>query len=280
MTQTTHDDGLDFPQKWELRRNQEGFYEFIEPLWSDEVEDHFDDAYEAQEDGDMETAEAMLREGLEDHPEYLDGWLLLANLYFDMDQPEKRLKVTQHAVEVLQDLLPDDFDPTNCKLPWDHDGSAILLRMLYTHACALADMNEYEAALHILEDLLLLDPEDNQGSRYLLPGIYLELDSAHKIIELRTKFPEDCGADLLWNLPLAYLQMGQQNQAVEAIRNAQELSPRVGSELLRKEHKAPRSLPIDGIEVGSEHEAYAYFLDAGDLWKNIPGAMNLLRATL
>jgi tetratricopeptide (TPR) repeat protein len=265
------------PENWELRPLGKGQYEFVEPVWSHEIEDLLDEGFEASEEFEYDVAEEIILEVIKRAPNLLEAHLMLADLYFDMDKTDKRLEATQQAYNLLLTLLPKDFSPSTHKLSWDLEGNAILLRVLYSHACALADEGDSKTARDILEDLLKLDVEDNQDSRYLLPQIYLELGEPAQILKLVEQFPEDQGADMLWNRVLALLALKQPDQARLAIQEAWAKSPKVAQELLRSKHDAPTDLPPNGIEIGSEHEAFAYFLDMGDAWADQPGALQMLR---
>ena len=265
------------PENWELRALGKGAFEFMEPVWSHDIEDLLDEGFEAAEDCEYEVAEEILLEVLKQAPKHLEAALMLSDLYFDTDQPEKRLAATRAAYDVLMALLPKDFSGKKYKLSWDLEGNAILLRVLFSHACAMADEGDSQAARIILEDLLLLEPEDSQGARYLLPQIYLEVNDPAQILKLIAAFQDDKAADMLWNRALAFLALKQPDQARTAMLDAFAKSPMVAQELLRSKHNAPTDLPEDGIEVGSEHEAFAYYLDMGDAWDEQPGAMQMLR---
>lgn len=264
------------PIRWELRSIGDGDFEFVEPVWPAEVDDLLDEAYEAMEEDSLEEACEIVEQALEIAPENLEAWIMLSDLRFDLGDDKGRLKAGQKAMAIIHKYLPKDFHAKDFPLPGDLEGNAMLLHAYASYGAALADAGNLEEARKVLEDLLHFDSEDPQSARSILPSIYLELKEPTQVLVLRDKYPHDYSADILWNIPLAFLHSGEPDMARVAIKDALQKSPKVASMLLGGKPKPPKDLSLD-VQVGSEEEAFLYASAMSSMWKSTKGALGLLR---
>lgn len=265
-----------FPANWELRPLEDGEFEFVEPMWPAEVDDLLDEAHDALEEGSFEEAAEIVEQALEVSPDNLEALLMLADVRFEMEDDKGRLQATEKAFAVVQKYLPADFHAKDCLLPGDLEGNALLLYAYFSHGCALADSGQPELARRILEDLLHMDPEDPNEARLVLPSLYLELHEPTQLLVLRDKYPSDHSAEILWNIPLAFLHLDEADMARVAVKNALAKSPKAANMLLSADPKPPKDLEAEP-EVGSEQEAYLYVQATLPLWRSTKGALGLLR---
>lgn len=264
------------PARWELRTLGEGEFEFVEPIWPAEVDDLLDEAFDALEENSIEEAKEIVEQALEVAPENLEAWNLMADICFDLDDDRGRLKACQRAMDVIHSYMPKGFHAKDYLLPGDLEGNALFLRAYAAYGSSLADAGQLEEARKAFEDLLHFDPEDPQNARNVLPSIYLELKEPTQIMVLRDKFPHDQSADILWNIPLAFMHLDEADMARVALKDALAKSPKVAAVLLSGKPVAPKEL---GEEVvpGSQEEAFLYATEMLPLWKSTKGALGLLR---
>src|SRR5690625_7212963 len=72
-------------------------------------------------------------------------------------------------------------------------------------AMLLEKMGSYEKAIAHYEGLLALNPNDNQGIRYLLLSLYIEIESLDQALHLLDTYKEDIAATFMFNRALISL---------------------------------------------------------------------------
>jgi tetratricopeptide (TPR) repeat protein len=133
-----------------------------------------------------------------------------------------------------------------------------------------------EAAAHY-EDMLRLNPNDNQGIRYLLLDCFFILgrdDEAGKLIK---RYKEDGSAAWSWSRALlAFRRSGDRSESRSALSQAVADNAHVAA-LLLGDKKMPRQLPTY-MGMGDKNEAVAYVHGAAATWAATPGALAWIRA--
>lgn len=132
-----------------------------------------------------------------------------------------------------------------------------------------------EAAAHF-EDMLRLNPSDNQGARYLLANLLLELEGHDRLAELLDRYKDDDLADFSYTRALlAFRLEGDSTEALRLLRQALKSNAFVPMYLLGR-----RPLPLQApamFSPGRDDEAGGYALEAIELWRNTPGALDWLK---
>jgi len=131
-----------------------------------------------------------------------------------------------------------------------------------------------EAITHY-RDLLRLNPNDNQGIRYVLASCLLELGRDGEVAGLLKQYEDDAAAAFAWTETLlAFRREGDGAEAREKLAAALESNPHVPTFVLGRK-KLPRRLP-DLIGFGDESEAVCYAAENIDAWKSTGGALSWL----
>jgi tetratricopeptide (TPR) repeat protein len=130
-----------------------------------------------------------------------------------------------------------------------------------------------EAAEHF-QEMLRLNPGDNQGVRYTLVNVLISLSRDAEALDLLDRYRE---GSALMEFPRALLCFRREGDALEArraLKRALQANRFVPRMLLRD-----RGLPFsDGMySPGSEEEADVYFDLARETWAGTPGALDWLR---
>jgi tetratricopeptide (TPR) repeat protein len=135
-----------------------------------------------------------------------------------------------------------------------------------------------EAAEHCRE-MLRLNPNDNQGMRYRLVAMLLDLERHDELDELLKRYEEDSSAEWAYtHALLMFRREGDSDGARVALRAATEVNQYV-PEYLARVKPMPREAP-DSITLGGEDEAISYAAQFLPAWKETPGAAAWLRNTL
>ncbi len=132
-----------------------------------------------------------------------------------------------------------------------------------------------EAVEHF-EDMLRLNPNDNQGIRYRLANLLLDLERHDGLSELLDRYKNDEFAE--WSYARALLAFRLEGDSAEALRRlwqALKSNRYVPTYLLGKKPLPLRELPA--FSPGRDDEAAAYAFNAIEVWKKTPGAIDWLR---
>jgi tetratricopeptide (TPR) repeat protein len=133
-----------------------------------------------------------------------------------------------------------------------------------------------EAVAHY-RNMLRLNPNDNQGIRYLLLDCLLFLGCDSDAADLMKTYDEDDSSAWTWSRALlAFRRSGDCVQSREALAQARADNKYV-MPLLLGDTKMPRQLPAS-IRWGGKDEAVAYVHGAEPAWAAAPGALAWLRA--
>ncbi len=136
-----------------------------------------------------------------------------------------------------------------------------------------------EQAIGHCRALLRLNPNDNQGVRYVLGSYLCELGQDDAWRQLLSQYPDDASAE--WHFGralLAYRGQGDTDDSRSLLRAAHAANPFVADYLVGN-----RTLPANSpgyVAVGEDSEAHSYagaFLPG---WRSTPGAAAWVRKTL
>ncbi len=97
----------------------------------------------------------------------LDAHAHLGNLVFDR-RPEEAIRHYQVGVGIGELSLGDRLEAV---LPWGHVDNRPFLRCMHGYGLCLLRLGRYDEAGRVFEKLLLLNPSDNQGVRFLVDAV-------------------------------------------------------------------------------------------------------------
>jgi tetratricopeptide (TPR) repeat protein len=136
-----------------------------------------------------------------------------------------------------------------------------------------------QQAIEHYTDMLRLNPNDNQGIRYILANCLLEEGSDDALWKLLEQYEDDAAATWLYSRALwVFRQGGVSEKANRHLKEALGGNRFVPSYLLGKK-RLPKRLP-EYIGLGDENEAIAYAAEAMKAWQKTEGALEWLRRNL
>jgi len=136
----------------------------------------------------------------------------------------------------------------------------------------LWELGQWEEAVAHYTDMLRLNPNDNQGIRYILTRCLLEQGDDESLGELLDSYEDDAAAEWAYSRALyRFRQRGADSLANVCLEEALAENPFVPAYLLG-EKRLPKKLP-DYIGFGDDSEAVAYAAEAMDLWLETEGAI-------
>ncbi|MBV9123665.1 MAG: tetratricopeptide repeat protein, partial [Planctomycetes bacterium] len=131
-----------------------------------------------------------------------------------------------------------------------------------------------EEAVRHLEDMLRLNPGDNQGLRYTLAGYLVALDRDEDLARLLDQYPEEDSATWAYTrLLLAFRREGDTPATRKLFKEARKTNKHIPTYLQGREPLQP-PLPYS---PGDENEANNFAVEFIGGWKSTPGALAWLR---
>jgi len=229
--------------------------------------------YDAWEASGRRRVELALR-ALEISPDCADAYVLLAeetagSLAEARDLYEKGVAAGERALGPHFKEYVGQF--------WGFLETRPYMRARAGLAACLWAMGECDAAIEHYRDMLRLNPNDNQGIRYILAACLLVMGRDDDLERLLAQYEDDPTAAWLYTRALVtFRREGDSPKACAQLREAMEQNPYVPDFLLGR-RRMPRSLPVY-IGFGGEDEAIAYTADFLAGWRQTPGALDWLAA--
>jgi tetratricopeptide (TPR) repeat protein len=133
-------------------------------------------------------------------------------------------------------------------------------------------LDRREEAVEHQRELLRLNPNDNQGLRYIHAEWLLRLESYEELDRLFELYEEDAAAGFAFTKALtAFRRQGDSAEARRLLEEARGVNPHVDAYLCGRD-RLPNQLP-DYVGFGDESEAVDYAAGAAVLWASVPGAL-------
>jgi tetratricopeptide (TPR) repeat protein len=252
-------------------------WEFVYPDMYGNVMDEFNTGCEFYEEGNLDEAEGAFRGVLARMPDHLDAIHHLAIVLSERNQLEQAHDLWDQAVRIGRKAFPQDFKLGTDRLEWGWLENRPFLRCLHGHALDRREEGEVEEALSLFQELLLLNPNDNQGVRVLAVEALFRLGRFEDALMITEQYRDDVMAEILYGRALALFKLGQLRKATAALKEAVGYLPLVRKELLKTRHRLPRTARPDMVTLGGADEAYLYWEHWGQFWQEDPEALEWLK---
>lgn len=149
-------------------------------------------AYEAYDATTEQERYRLAEQVLKQDPTNVDGLLLKAAA--TAVQKEKQ-KLYQSAMKQGELLFDQDEEMDN---PWRLVTNRPYMRAIFAYGVELYEQWAYVEAAHVFEKLLTMNPEDNQGARYLAISSFVHARNYDKAIEILMTYEEDSEYDAVY----------------------------------------------------------------------------------
>ena len=228
--------------------------------------------YEAFEARGRRRAQ-LAQQALEICPDCADAYVLLAEE--TTRTPREALALYRKGVEAGERVLGAEFFEENAGHFWGIVESRPYMRARMGLAQVLWATGDQDGAIEHAQEMLRLNPGDNQGVRYLLMLWLLETERDQDLMPLFEKYHDDATADGLYPQVLfAFRLYGDGSAARKLLKEAMEWNPHVPDYLLGR--RRPPHFPGPYVVIGGEDEAAAHAVVALPLWRKTPGALEWL----
>lgn len=228
----------------------------------------------AFEERDENRRIQLAKEALTLCPDCADAYVLLAE---HAHSRKEALALYEKAVAAGERALGPDVFQQGVGHFWGLLETRPYMRARLGLAHSLWTAGRREEAVQHLQEMLRLNPGDNQGVRYTLAGFLLFLDRDDDLTHLLQQYPDEGSA--AWDYTKALLtfrQHGDTQEARDLLKTAQRTNKHVPAYLLGK--KFPPAEQPSYYSPGDENEALEYLGSFLAGWKSTPGAVAWLRA--
>lgn len=220
-------------------------------------------AWEAWEARNPATRVRLAREALDISPLCADAWVILAMETAKTDEEAHDFYL--RGVAAGKEALGADMFEEEVGDFWGIVETRPYMRARHRLAETLWKLGRHGEAIDHLNDMLRLNPNDNQGIRYRLAGFLMTLKRDAELEKLLADYPDDGGMGWLYTAALAAFRRGGETQeSTTRLRKALEINPHIPA-YLTQQRKLPRKR-ASYLEWGGEDEAQEYARDNTAIW--------------
>lgn len=207
---------------------------------------------------------ALIDEALDLYPHSPDAYLLRASL---AEPFEVKFGLIKQAVEAGENDLGKEFIVEHKGHFWGLVETRPYMRALEAYAALSYMEGSTEEAIDIYEEMLALNPNDNQGIRDQLMTLYIGDERLREATQLAETFEGDRTAAMCFSKVLIeFKQHGASKKALQLLEEADEANPHVIDYLV--DLKAIPEQTFDYVGLGDESEAIVYAGQNIHLWAN------------
>ena len=187
------------------------------------------------------------------------------------ESAEEALQLYKTAMDYGKVQLGDDYFIKNKGQLWEKFESKQFMTAKFGYADCLSTIGKLEESIAEFQELLILNPTDNQNVRYILGGILLRQKHYSEFLALYQQFEAEHSTILLYNYALClFLKGGASPKANLILREAYKSNKHVLRIMTGKE-KAIENVK-DTYNPGDEDEATEYLRGNFNLWNEHPKA--------
>jgi tetratricopeptide (TPR) repeat protein len=229
-----------------------------------QAQDIIYEAWDAQGERRIHLARKALRVS----GDCADAYLLLAEA---ATNPAEARELYEEAVAAGERALGEEFFEEDVGHFWGIFETRPYMRARAGLAGFLYRVGQREEAAAHYQDMLRLNPNDNQGIRYVLANLLLELRRYDELATLLDGYDETTAALAYTRALATFEQEGPSETAREHLKQAI-ASNRFVPDYLMGKKSLPRRLP-PFVGIGDEDEAVHYAFDAQTTWGRNPEAL-------
>jgi tetratricopeptide (TPR) repeat protein len=234
--------------------------------------------YEAWERTTTRSRIALAHKALSISPLCADAYVLLAEEA--ARSVEEARDYYARGIEAGELALgPNDFAEYEGQF-WGFLETRPYMRAKAGLASTLLRLGDVDGAIGHFRDMLRLNPNDNQGIRYLLAGCLLRRGDDGALKELLAAYEDEGSAFWLYTRALlAYREGGENNERATALaQEAWAANEHVPAILAGTKPLMPSESGY--ITLGGPDEATEYVAECGPAWHRTPGAVAWLTKTI
>ncbi len=232
--------------------------------------------YDAWERTTFRSRVALARKALGISPLCADAYNLLAK---EAATPAQACDLYARGLDAGEFALgPKGFEDYGGQF-WGFLETRPYMRARHGLALTLLKLGKEEEAIEHFRAMLTLNPDDNQGIRYLMLGILLHRDDISSLKTLLADYADDWSVHWLYTRALLAYKEGQTSApaTLKLLQEAISANSHVPAILAGTK---PSVVSASGyLTVGGSDEATDYVRECGGAWRKSPGAIEWLTFT-
>lgn len=206
-------------------------------------------------------------------PDCAEAYVILAE---HASTRERSLELYEQGIAAGRRAIGDAYDGLVGEF-WGQVTTRPYMRACMGRAGLLEQLGRRDEAIAEYQELLRLNPSDNQGARYLLVALLLEAGRDDEAGRLFESYPDDVAAsfryaEVLWS----FRRHGDGPETRPVLAQALKINPHAPEYLLAPD--LADEAYIDHFRLGSKDEAIVCASEIGKAWQMTPGALDWLRA--
>jgi tetratricopeptide (TPR) repeat protein len=183
---------------------------------------------------------------------------------------DNRIQLMREVVQRAERNLGEEFLEENQGHFWGMLSTRPYMRAMQDLAELLTEADRLDEAIAVYERMLALNPNDNQGVRYALLGLYLAARRGDRASQLVKRYPseENYTAVFAWGRVVIHWLAGRQTDARSALLRARRVNPFLES-YLTGSRPIPECLP-PAYSPGDPSEAQVAAVELWPACKALP----------
>jgi tetratricopeptide (TPR) repeat protein len=153
------------------------------------------------------------------------------------------------------------------------------MRALEGLAISLWELEDHTKAIEIYQQMLKLNPNDNQGVRYVLASCLLKKERHEELEKLLEEYNEDASAEWAYSRALLAFRKEGDGKTSNSLLKAAIKSNRFVPDYLIGNKRMP-TVPPAYMSHGDDSEAINYAVSGKTLWQDTPGAIEWLQTNI
>jgi len=233
--------------------------------------------YRAWEEPNPAKRIALAHEALSLSSQCADAYVLLAEE--EADTLKRAFELYKQGMEAGARALGAKYFRENMGYFWGLLETRPYMRARQGLAETLWRLKRYEEAIEHYRELLRLNPGDNQGNRYALLDLLIQIERYEEALAVLKQYGDEWSAVWLYSRALLEFQKrGASATARRTLQQAVEENPFVPAYLIGQKRVPNRQ--VDYYGWGDESEAVYYVSEHLNYWRRISGAVEWLRAEI
>lgn len=232
-------------------------------------------AFDAWEEDSRSNRISLAKKSLAISPYCTDAYNILAE---ETKDTSERVTLYSKGVEAAKKAFGKKFFKENEGYFWGLIETRPYMRAMGGMADCLWEQGERQKAIETYQEMLRLNPDDNQGVRYLLLHWLIAEGDFEPAEKLLSEYAEN-SAFMLYGAALLYFRQGRKVKSRNALKKALEANPHVPEFLLNPQKKYTPKTKAEqyGYQWGETSEANEYRNLSGEIWREVTGALEWLK---
>ena len=229
----------------------------------EKASDIFFEGLEYLDVGENGKARKLFEKALEIFPEHIDVLHHLAII----SSKAKSKELIGFAMKIGSEVISGKLKEGD-KLEWGWTENRPFLRAYHFKGLNLLDAGKIEEATKIFKQIILWNPNDNQGVRSILADIYAKGKRWDELLLLCEKYQGDSDPSISYGYVLGLFKKGEKERATEQLKKCMWNLPLCGKILLKKNPKKPKPGMQGYVTYADEDLAYEFWEGQKEAWQD------------